>query len=117
MSTTHHPSLSTHVLDTERGEPAVGVPVALSRWDAGGLMLLSAYETDHDGRIQSFVDESLQVGSYQLAFDVAAYFRRRGDDVAFLSKVVIEFQVLDSERHYHVPLLLSRYACSSYRGS
>ena len=52
-----------------------------------------------------------------LAFDVAAYFRKQGREIAFLTKVVVEFQVLDRDRHYHVPLLLSRYSCSSYRGS
>jgi 5-hydroxyisourate hydrolase len=117
MTKERSPSISTHVLDTERGEPAVGVPVALSRWDGGTLALLAAHETNQDGRIPSFLTEPLQAGSYQLAFDVAAYFRRQGLALAFLSKVVIEFQVHDSQRHYHVPLLLSRYACSSYRGS
>ena len=117
MPTTRHPSISTHVLDTEQGEPAQGVPVALSHWQGGIFVLLSAAQTDHDGRIQALVDGELQPGAYQLAFDVAAYFRAQGRDGAFLSRVVIEFQVLDAERHYHVPLLLSRYACSSYRGS
>ena len=109
-------TLSTHVLDTERGEPAMGVPVALLCWDGGDLVLLAAYETNRDGRIPSFMDESLPVGSYQLAFDVAAYFRKQGRDIAFLTKVVVEFQILE-QRHYHVPLLLSRYSCTSYRGS
>ncbi|MFL5806674.1 MAG: hydroxyisourate hydrolase [Roseiflexaceae bacterium] len=109
-------TLSTHVLDTERGEPAMGVPVALLRWDGGDLVLLAAYETNQDGRIPSFMDEPLPVGSYQLAFDVAAYFRRQGREIAFLTKVVVEFQILE-QRHYHVPLLLSRYSCTSYRGS
>jgi 5-hydroxyisourate hydrolase len=117
MTTHQRPSLSTHVLDTECGEPAMGVPVALLRWDGGDLVLLSAYETNQDGRIPSFMDEPLPVGSYQLAFDVAAYFRRRGRDIAFLTKVVVEFQIMEQQRHYHVPLLLSRYSCTSYRGS
>jgi 5-hydroxyisourate hydrolase len=117
MSIPQHPSLSTHVLDTERGEPAAGVPIALLRWDGGDLVMLAAYETNSDGRIPSFTDEPLPVGAYQLAFDVAAYFRKQGLDIAFLSKVIVEFQVLDKQRHYHVPLLLSRYSCASYRGS
>lgn len=117
MPETDHPSISTHVLDTEQGEPAAGVPVALSRWEGNGLVLLSAYETDHDGRIRRLLDDALQAGAYQIAFDVAAYCRRQGKEVAFLSKVVIEFQITDTLRHYHVPLLLSRYSCSSYRGS
>jgi len=117
MTTPRHPSLSTHVLDTERGEPAAGVPVALSRWDGADLVLLAAYETTHDGRIASFAGDPLPAGAYQLAFDVAAYFRKRGAEITFLSKVVIEFQILELDRHYHVPLLLSRFSCASYRGS
>jgi 5-hydroxyisourate hydrolase len=117
MTTPHRPSLSTHVLDTESGEPAAGVPVALMRWDGGDLVLLSAYETNHDGRIPGFMDQPLPVGAYQLAFDVAAYFRKQSREITFLTKVVVEFQVMDKERHYHVPLLLSRYSCASYRGS
>ena len=117
MTADHRPSLSTHVLDTERGEPAAGVPVALSRWQGGDLLLLAAYETNQDGRIPSFMDEPLLVGAYQLAFDVAAYLRKQGREIAFLSKVVIEFQIVERDRHYHVPLLLSRYSCASYRGS
>jgi 5-hydroxyisourate hydrolase len=105
------------VLDTEEGEPARGVPVALSRREGGDFVLLAAAQTDHDGRIQALIDGELQPGTYQLAFDVAAYFRAQGRDVTFLCNVVIAFQVLDAGRHYHVPLLLSRYACSSYRGS
>lgn len=117
MPTARHPSISTHVLDTEQGEPARGVPVALSRWHDDAFVLLSAAQTDHDGRIQTLIDGELQPGTYQLAFDVAAYFQAQGRDVTFLSNVVIAFQIRDVERHYHVPLLLSRYACSSYRGS
>lgn len=117
MADERRPSISTHVLDTERGEPAAGVPVALSRWDGAALVLLAAYETNADGRVPSFLGQALAVGAYQLAFDVAAYFRRQGQEPTFLTKVVVEFQVLDAQRHYHIPLLLSRYACSSYRGS
>ena len=109
-------TLSTHVLDTEQGEPARGVPVALSRWDGADLVLLAAYATNQDGRIASFLDEPLPVGSYQLSFDVAAYFRAQGHEIAFLTKVAVEFQIVEP-RHYHVPLLLSRYSCTSYRGS
>jgi 5-hydroxyisourate hydrolase len=117
MTTARRPSISTHVLDTEVGEPAREVPVALYRWQGDELVLLSTAQTDHDGRIQALLDGVLQVGLYQLAFDVAAYFHSQGRDATFLNKVVLEFHVLDSDRHYHVPLLLSRYSCSSYRGS
>ena len=63
MTVDQRPSLSTHVLDTERGEPAAGVPVALLRWDGGDLLLVSAYETNQDGRIPSFMDQPLPVGA------------------------------------------------------
>ncbi len=104
------------MLDTEQGEWLKGVPVALSRWDGADLVLLAAYPTNQDGRIAGFMDKPLPVGSYQLSFDVAAYFRAQGREIAFLTKVVVEFQILE-QRHYHVPLLLSRYSCTSYRGS
>jgi 5-hydroxyisourate hydrolase len=117
MSSNRRPSISTHVLDTERGEPAEGVPVTLSRWDGSRLTRMAEAETDQDGRIGELLDQPLEIGSYQLAFDVAAYFRELDVDVPFLSRVAIDFEILDSDRHYHIPLLLSRYACSSYRGS
>lgn len=115
--THRRPSISTHVLDTERGEPAAGVPVTLARWDGSRLVRLTEAETDDDGRVPDLLDGSLEVGAYQIVFDVAAYFRELDGDVPFLSRVAIDFEVLDDGRHYHVPLLVSRYACSSYRGS
>lgn len=117
MQPTRRPSISTHVLDTERGEPAPGVSVILSRWDEHRLNRLAEAETDDDGRIRDLLEDALQPGSYQIAFEVAAYFREQGGDVPFLSRVVIDFEIADAERHYHIPLLLSRYSCTSYRGS
>ncbi len=109
--------LSTHVLDTERGQPAVGVPVALSRWIDGELVLVARGETDGDGRIGRLA-ESLAEGIYQLAFDVAAYQRRHNREAPFFQRVVVEFRALDDEpRHYHVPLLLAPYGATVYRGS
>jgi hydroxyisourate hydrolase len=117
MSRGDRRSISTHVLDTERGEPAEGVPVTLSRWEGSRLARLAEAETNRDGRILDLLGAPLEAGSYQLAFDVAAYFRELDGDVPFLSRVVIEFEILNSDRHYHIPLLLSRYSCTSYRGS
>jgi 5-hydroxyisourate hydrolase len=117
MSATRRPSISTHVLDTEHGEPAEGLPVTLSRWDGNRLVRLTEAETNQDGRIADLLGEPLEIGTYQLAFDVGVYFRELDGDVPFLSRVAIDFEILDSDRHYHIPLLLSRYACSSYRGS
>ena len=117
MSPSGRPSLSTHVLDTEQGRPAAGVPIALTRLDGGQFALLVRGETDADGRIRDLGGAAIEPGLYRLEFDAATYFRRRGGDAPFLSKVTIDFQVVGDGGHYHVPLLLSRYACSSYRGS
>ncbi|GAB4202012.1 MAG: hydroxyisourate hydrolase [Roseiflexaceae bacterium] len=111
------PSISTHVLDTERGEPAAGVPVTLSRWEGSRLVRLCEAETDADGRIRDLLDGPLEPGGYQLIFDVAAYFRELDGDVPFLSRVTLDVEISDDTRHYHIPLLVSRYSCSSYRGS
>lgn len=103
-------TLSTHVLDIERGSPAAGVPVALFQ----GAHQLATDETNADGRIPHLA--SVAAGAYRLEFDVAAYFARGGRAAPFLRRVSIEFE-LGSEAHYHVPLLVSPYACTSYRGS
>ena len=117
MPDRREPGISTHVLDTERGEPAAGVTVRLARWDGEVLAPLAGAETDPDGRIASLAPAPLRVGRYQLSFDVAAYFLARGGPPPFLSRVSIDFEIADPRRHYHVPLLVSRFACSSYRGS
>jgi 5-hydroxyisourate hydrolase len=106
-------SLSSHVLDVERGIPAAGVPVALFRADS----CLSQRVTDTDGRVADLGPGELAGGTYHLTFDVAAYFAAQGREAPFLQKVTIEFQIQDAAPHYHVPLLLSPYACTSYRGS
>ena len=98
------PSISTHVLDTERGEPARGLRVELHRGDA----LLSAQVTDAEGRIADLVRGPLVPGTYRLVFRL---------QTAFFSRVEIEFAVQDAGRHYHVPLLVTPYACTTYRGS
>ena len=117
METSPAPWLSTHVLDIERGRPTVGVPVALSRREGDTLVAVASAETASDGRIQHLGGEALLAGVYQLAFDTAAYLRRHGHVAPFLQRVVVEFQVTESGGHYHVPLLLSPYSCTSYRGS
>ena len=105
-------SLSTHVLDASTGHPAVGVAVTLTD-DAG--VVLGAAETDDDGRVRELAAE-LPTGYYRLTFDTAAYFSGRQVG-AFYPEVLIAFEVLDPLEHYHVPLLLSPYAYSTYRGS
>ena len=106
-------TLSTHVLDVERGAPAAGVPIALQRGD----QTLATAVTKTDGRIADFASGPLQAGTYRLVFDVATYFAAHGRAAPFLQRVSIEFEVDAESPHYHVPLLLSAYACTSYRGS
>jgi 5-hydroxyisourate hydrolase len=110
-------SISTHVLDTERGEPAGGVPITLARREGTEMAIIATAETDADGRIADLLGAPLEAGAYRLSFDVAAYFLVHGGNAPFLTHVQIDFQVSDVKRHYHVPLLLSRYSCASYRGS
>ncbi len=97
-------SISTHVLDTERGAPARAVRVELYRGDE----LLSAQETNEDGRIEELSPTPLEPGSYSLVFHPPSRFFRR---------VELEIAIDDAGRHYHVPLLVSPYSCASYRGS
>jgi 5-hydroxyisourate hydrolase len=106
-------TLSTHVLDIETGVPAAGVPIELYRGDRQ----LAAALTNTDGRVPDLASGSLEAGAYRLVFDVAAYFASRGRAAPFLQRVSIDFEVHASDPHYHVPLLLSPYACTSYRGS
>ena len=116
MTATREPTLSTHVLDTERGVPAAGVPISLSRWDGDVLVPLATKETDDDGRIRE-LGAALGPGTYQIRFDAAAYLARQGRDTPFLQSVVVEFRIAEGGGHYHVPLLMSPYSCVSYRGS
>jgi 5-hydroxyisourate hydrolase len=104
-------TLSTHVLDTALGQPAAGIPVQL----LSGSSAVGSGTTDADGRIGAFGSAPLEAGVYQLRFDVAAYAARTGQEM-FFPEVLVTFTVTD-ERHYHVPLLLSPFAYSTYRGS
>lgn len=105
-------SLSTHVLDATSGRPAVGVAVTLT--DVAGTVLADA-ATDDDGRIPGVANE-LTTGVYRLRFDTAAYFASQGV-VGFYPEIVIAFEITATASHYHVPVLLSPYAYSTYRGS
>ncbi|WP_111508121.1 hydroxyisourate hydrolase [Mycobacterium kyogaense] len=104
-------SLSTHVLDATTGRPAAGVAVILSRSGSE----VSAGVTDPDGRIGALAAE-LEVDTYQIRFDTAGYFAAQGI-TGFYPEVLITFEVTDASAHHHVPLLLSPYAYSTYRGS
>ncbi len=111
-------TLSTHVLDTMHGRPAAGMAVAL----AGPHGLFAQGMTNADGRVPDLLSggpADLPVGHYRLTFGVAAYFRSAGvalPDPPFLDEVTLDFGIADGG-HYHVPLLVSPFAYSTYRGS
>src|SRR3954469_22437915 len=111
------PTISTHVLDNERGQPAVGVRVRLERRDGDSFTLLADDATDVDGRIGDLLGGDLLAGIYRISFDAAGYFAERSGETPFVRTASIEFEIVDTGRHYHVPLLLTRFACTSYRGS
>ncbi len=110
--------ISTHVLDTTRGRPAAGVRVSLSLLSEAGMSELAAGETDADGRLRTLIPDSEvpRQGTYCIRFEVAAYFTSIGVD-AFYPVIEINFLVREATQHYHVPLLLSPYGYSTYRGS
>ena len=115
--------LTTHVLDTTRGRPAAGVRIDFSVFDGDGKpRLLATLHTNRDGRTdQPVLDEAaFAVGRYELAFHVGAYFASTGMALAeppFLDVVPIRFAIADIAAHYHVPLLVSPWSYSTYRGS
>ena len=111
-------TISTHVLDNERGQPAVGVRVTLERLEGDSVVTLVDALTDADGRVGDLLSPfALQAGVYQIGFDAGSYFRQRGGEPSFLRVVTIAFEIVDTGRHYHVPLLMTRFACTSYPGS
>jgi 5-hydroxyisourate hydrolase len=109
--------ITTHVLDTSTGRPAAGVPVTLERQADSGWQSAGQGVTNQDGRILDLLAGSpLAAGTYRLTFDTAAYFRQRNLP-AFYPQVQVMFTVGDAGQHYHIPLLLSPYGYSTYRGS
>lgn len=110
------PTISTHVLDLASGNPAAGVAITLFRLaDDGRPKLVSELQTDADGRIRDLLDGGkLAEGDYQLAFDVGGY---ADDPDAFFQSMAVALRVTDTERSYHVPLLLSPFGICTYRGS
>lgn len=112
-------AITTHVLDTARGRPAAGVPVALEvRTDPPGWKMLGRGTTDVDGRIKNLMPagQAPEVGVFRLTFDTGTYFRLLGVDT-FYPEVRVMFSIQDPAQHYHVPLLLSPFGYSTYRGS
>lgn len=113
--------LTTHVLDTVHGQPAAGMSVTLYVMQ-GEWALLKQARTNADGRLDAplLSGHDLVPGRYRLVFDVEAYFRHMGVDLpkpAFLGQVPLDFGIADGSVHYHVPLLVSPWAYSTYRGS
>ena len=111
-------AITTHVLDTSVGKPAAGVGVTLEKQEGGAWKTLASGATNADGRAAELLSggATLAAGTYRLRFDTAAYFRARGVE-SFYPHVEIVFHVKDTAQHYHVPLLLSPYGYSTYRGS
>jgi 5-hydroxyisourate hydrolase len=111
-------AITTHVLDTSLGGPAAGVPVVLERsGGSSGWIMVGNGETDADGRLRTLVasDAPLPPGTYRLVFDTRRYFERRHAP-SFYPTVVVIFEI-GGDEHYHVPLLLSPFGYSTYRGS
>ncbi|HEV2861983.1 MAG TPA: hydroxyisourate hydrolase [Pyrinomonadaceae bacterium] len=111
-------AITTHVLDISRGRPAAGVPVLLETYTDDGWLPLGDGTTDADGRLRHLLPEGqdLGVGTYRLTFGTEAYFVSQGVE-GFYPAVVVTFSVADAGQHYHVPLLLSPFGYSTYRGS
>ena len=111
--------ISTHVLDQTAGIPARGVAVRLERITADGVVTAVAKATtDDDGRVGTLVPEGMKVssGTYRLTFETAAYWHARGLP-SFFPVVTIEFEIADTKTRHHVPLLMSPFGYSTYRGS
>ena len=114
--------LTTHVLDTAHGKPAAGMTIELCKIERLGTATLKTVVTNKDGRTDEplLEGDDLLVGVYELVFHVGEYFAHQGGDTVrprFLDKVPIRFGIADHDAHYHVPLLCSRFAYSTYRGS
>ncbi len=114
--------LTTHVLDTAKGCPAAGLKIALYRVSGNSHRKIAETVTNEDGRTDSPIlpMETFQTGTYELVFFAGDYLRasgQAGDDPLFLDEVPIRFGMSDAAAHYHVPLLLSPYGYSTYRGS
>ena len=114
--------LTTHVLDTAAGRPAAGLRIDLLRREGAARDPLLSVTTNDDGRVDAplLADDAFTAGRYELVFHAGAYLRAGGTalpDTPFLDEIVIAFGIDNVDQHYHVPLLLSPYGYSTYRGS
>ncbi len=110
--------ISTHILDTALGSPAVGVPVSLARITGEAWLSINDALTDADGRCKYLLPETqqLQPGTYRVHFDTSAYYKHRQLQGLY-PYVEIVFEVLKDDEHYHIPLLLAANGYTTYRGS
>jgi 5-hydroxyisourate hydrolase len=114
--------MTTHVLDTARGVPAAGVKIALFQVEGDAPRLIAETVTNDDGRTDSPIlpADAFRTGTYELVFFAGDYLRNTGqtqDEPLFLDQIPIRFGMADADAHYHVPLLLSPFGYSTYRGS
>ena len=110
--------ITTHVLDIAKGSPAENVPIQLESLINSEWQLLGRGSTNADGRLTNLLEPgSLAKGNYRISFDVEKYFISQNIQRFFYPVVRIEFEILNPEQHYHVPLLLSPFGYSTYRGS
>ncbi len=114
--------LSTHVLDTANGRPAAGMQVALQQLQGGQMVTIKSLTLNHDGRADGPLLSATEMatGRWRLLFEVAPYFRSLGvqlPEPPFIDTVQLDFGIADAAGHYHVPLLVSPYSYSTYRGS
>lgn len=114
--------LSTHVLNTAEGKPASGVKIELRKITDGEAVLLKTVTTNNDGRTDELLlhADEITVGQYEILFYVSDYFNQQQaipTDYAFLSQVPIRFGIADASQNFHVPLLISPWSYSTYRGS
>ena len=112
MADVARPTISTHILDAERGMPATGVRVTLSRLDVGAAPIrMTQALTDGDGRVRDLLERPLVAGDYRLEFDIAH------EDGSFFTKLAVDLRIQDTARSYHVPLLLAPFSMTTYRGT
>jgi len=109
-------TISTHVLDTSLGRPASGVAITLLRQQGSAWIEAFAGDTDADGRVPALRDITAEPGAWRLTFDVGRYFQRRGVE-SFYGLVAVDFVLRTGDAHSHVPLLVSPFGYSTYRGS
>ena len=109
-------TVTTHVLNTAIGRPAAGVAVRLEQVAEAGDGVLGQAVTDDDGRVGELGPDELAAGHYRLVFETGAYFTALGEQT-FYPRVTIEFEIADPNARYHVPLLVSPFGMTTYRGS